>query len=359
MAYERPSIKRLHAYTPGEQPRGGDTIKLNTNENPYPPAPAVLAALENIDPQALRRYPSPMADEFRQVAADLHGVAPENIIATNGGDELLRLVMTCFVEPGEAIGVTRPTYSLYPVLADIHGARVYEVPRSADWALPTDFAARLNAQKVPLGLIVNPHAPSGRLSSVQELSRIAEELNGVLLIDEAYVDFVTPELGHNALPLISQHDNVIILRTLSKGYSLAGLRFGYGIGNADLIATLHKARDSYNQDVISQALAVAALGAQDYVQQTWQKVRAERHRLSVEFNKRGMTVAPSEANFLLVSVPTNGAVNARLLYQALKERGVLVRWFDQPGLDEKLRITLGTEAENDRLLAGVDGFLGG
>jgi len=355
MTYERLSVQRLHAYAPGEQPQGGDIIKLNTNENPYPPPPEVLAALGNVDPQSLRRYPSPMADEFRQVAANLHGVNPENIIATNGGDELLRLALTCFVEPGEAIGVTRPSYSLYPVLADIHGASVFEVPRGDDWALPSDFAAQLNAQQVPLGLVVNPHAPSGRLASADELAGIAEELNGVLLIDEAYVDFVDPGLKHTVLPLIAQFDNVLILRTLSKGYSLAGLRFGYGIGNVDLIAGLHKVRDSYNQDVISQALAVASLGAQEYAHQSWQQVRDERQRLSAELAKRGMNAPQSQANFLLVDIP--GAGKAEQLYQTLKQQGILVRWFDQPRLRDKLRITVGTESESDALLRVIDDYL--
>lgn len=355
MSYERPSVQRLHAYTPGEQPQGGRIIKLNTNENPYPPAPEVLAELGNVDPQALRRYPSPMADEFRQVAAKLHGVRPENIIATNGGDELLRLALTCFVEPGESIGVTRPSYSLYPVLAAIHGASVFEVPRPDDWSLPGDFATKLNAEKVPLGLVVNPHAPSGRLSSVDELAAIADQLKCVLLIDEAYVDFVDPAENHTTLPLVEQFDNVLILRTLSKGYSLAGLRFGYGIGHADLIAGLHKVRDSYNQDVISQALAVASLTAQQYAQQSWQKVRDERQRLSVELAKRGMTSPSSQANFLLVDVSGEGKAEA--LYQQLKQQGILVRWFDQPRLRDKLRITVGAGAENDALIAAVDGWL--
>jgi histidinol-phosphate aminotransferase len=355
MTYERPGIRRLQAYTPGEQPRGGGVIKLNTNENPYPPAPEVLAALGDIDPHALRRYPSPMADEFRQVAARLHGVEPANIIATNGGDELLRLALTCFVEPGEAIGVTRPSYSLYPVLANIHGATVFEVPRPDDWQLPKNFAAQLNAHKVRLGLVVNPHAPSGRLSPASELADIAAELNGVLLIDEAYVDFVDPDLAHTTLPLIQDFDNVLILRTLSKGYSLAGLRFGYGIGNAELIAGLHKVRDSYNQDVISQALAVAALGAQGHAQSNWQRVRDERQRLAREFGQRGMSAPPSQANFLLVNVPTQA--NAQDLYKTLKQQNILVRWFVQPRLQNKLRISIGTVAENGALLAAVDGYL--
>jgi histidinol-phosphate aminotransferase len=190
---------------------------------------------------------------------------------------------------------------------------------------------------------------------VNELAAIADEFKGVLLIDEAYVDFVDPSLNHSTLPLLNQFDNLLILRTLSKGYSLAGLRFGYGIGHADLIAGLHKVRDSYNQDVISQALAVASLTAQQYARQSWQKVRDERERLAAALSQRGMSAPNSEANFLLVDVP--GAGQAEALYQALKQQGILVRWFDQPRLRDKLRISVGSDAENDALLQGVDQFL--
>ena len=358
MAYDRPSISRLQAYAPGEQLRSSSVIKLNTNENPYPPTPAVMAALADIDPHSLRHYPDPTADEFRQVAARLHGVEPENIIVTNGGDELLRLAITCFVEPGESIGVTRPSYSLYPVLAAIHGATMLEIDRPDGWQLPADFAARLNTQQVALALVVNPHAPSGHLSSSAELAAVADELKGVLLIDEAYVDFVDPNLDHSTLALLHQFDNVLILRTLSKGYSLAGLRFGYGIGNAELIAGLHKVRDSYNQDVISQALAVAAIEDQTYASNNWEQVRSERGRLADELAMRGVIGPPSQANFLLVDVRETLGSSAEQLYLALKQQKILVRWFDQPRLWDKLRITIGTADENNGLLAAIDRHLG-
>ena len=354
MNYDRPHIRGLKAYIPGEQPKDRPVIKLNTNENPYPPAPAVMEVLRNIDPQQLRRYPQPFADDFRRAAADLHGVAPENIIATNGGDELLRLVISCFVAPGQSIGVTEPSYSLYPVLAQIHEAGMFAVELGEQWEIPQGFAEQLNRQQIPLALVVNPHAPSGRLTPAQRLAELAEQFNGVLLIDEAYVDFVDPELNYSTLPLVRNRDNVIILRTLSKGYSLAGLRYGYGVGSETLIAALHKIRDSYNKDAIAQGMAVEALRQQEYAAQTWRDVRSERSRLAAELLRRGLSAPPSQANFLLVSVPEDQCGGAEALYLALKQRDILVRWFDQPRLRDKLRITIGTAEENSALLTAID-----
>src|SRR5262245_19810724 len=236
MGYERKRIAEMHGYVPGKQPASSETIKLNTNENPYPPAPAVLQALTAIAPDSLRRYPPPSADALRARAAQVHGVAAENVVAVNGGDELLRLAFTTFVEPGAPIGVVEPSYSLYPVLAEIHGSPIVRVDSESDWSLPDDLGARMRAEGVKLLLLVNPQAPSGHLTQAARLAELAREIDGVLLIDEAYVDFVDPELGHDAAALVNAHDNVLVLRTFSKGYSLAGLRAGYGLGAASLIA---------------------------------------------------------------------------------------------------------------------------
>src|SRR5262245_23060711 len=193
MGYERKRIAEMHGYVPGKQPASSETIKLNTNENPYPPAPAVLQALTAIAPDSLRRYPPPSADALRARAAQVHGVAAENVVAVNGGDELLRLALTTFVEPGAPIGVVEPSYSLYPVLAEIHGSPLVRVPLEADWSLPEDLGPRMQRAGVRLLMLVNPHAPSGHLTEVARLSQLARELSAVLLLDEAYVDFVDPE----------------------------------------------------------------------------------------------------------------------------------------------------------------------
>jgi histidinol-phosphate aminotransferase len=351
MGYERANIEAMHGYVPGKQPASADTIKLNTNENPYPPAPAVMQALAEVPADALRRYPPPSADGFREVAAALHHVGKDQIVAVNGGDELLRLALTTFVEPGAAIGVVEPSYSLYPVLAQIHGSPLLRVDAERDWSWPASTAAQMNRAGVALVLVVNPHAPSGALTAAARVAELARELDGVLLVDEAYVDFVDPELGHDVVALTAQHDNVLVLRTLSKGYSLAGLRFGYGIGASSLIAPLlWKTRDSYNVDAVAQRLATVALREQAHAADSWRRVRSERARLRDALARLGFELAgASQSNFLLARVPPSASAPA--LQAALEARGVLVRYFAEPRLLDSLRITVGTPEQNDRLLA--------
>ena len=352
----------MHGYTPGKQPLSHDTIKLNTNENPYPPSPVVMDALHAIEPEQLRRYPEPLADGFRNATAALHGVTPEQIVAVNGGDELLRLAITTFVEPGRPIGVLTPSYSLYPVLAAVHDSPVVSVPAGTDFAVPDHFAQRMNDEGVNLVLLVNPHAPSGQLTSVTRIAELARELEGVLLVDEAYVDFVDPECKHDLLPLLRAHDNLLLLRTLSKGYSLAGLRFGYGLGCASLIAPLlTKTRDSYNVDAIAQRLAAAAIKDQAYARETWRAVRAERARVYTALHALGFSMPDSQTNFVLAQVPARmpaGATSAAALQRELEARGILLRYFGEPRLDTSLRITIGTPQQNDRLLAALRELLG-
>jgi histidinol-phosphate aminotransferase len=350
MAYERASIERMQGYVPGKQPTSSDTIKLNTNENPYPPAASVLEALRAITPDALRRYPEPLAAGFRSASAALHGLAPNQLVAVNGGDELLRLAVTTFVEPGAPIGVLSPSYSLYPVLAAIHGSPVVSLPANSDFSVPAELAAHMNSCGVNLCLLVNPHAPSGHLTSRAQLSAIARDLKGVLLIDEAYVDFVDPQLQHDLVPLLAQHDNVLLLRTLSKGYSLDGLRFGYGMGCAELIAPLlGKTRDSYNVDVIAQQLATAAISDQASARRTWQQVQSERAHVTSQLRALGFDVPDSQSNFVLAERSTPDP-NALELQRALEGRGILVRHFAEPRLEQALRITIGTPEQNARLL---------
>jgi len=350
MGYERSSIAAMRGYVPGKQLASKDVIKLNSNENPYPPSPAVLQALSQLDPDRLRRYPPPAADDFRALAARLHGLRPEQVVAVNGGDELLRMVITTFVDPGEPLGVIEPSYSLYPVLADIHGSPVVRVESRPDFSPPADLAARMNEAGVKLLFLVNPHAPSGHLTTPAALGELARAFRGVLLIDEAYVDFVDPALHHNVVPLLAQHDNVLLLRSLSKGYSLAGVRFGYGLGPADLIAPLlWKTRDSYNVDAISQLLACAALQHRAEAEQSCALVRSERARLGSALAELGFNVVgPSQANFLLAYAPAGAS--AAKLQRELEERRLLVRHFDEPRLRDALRISIGTTAQNDRLL---------
>ena len=356
MPYERNIIAALEGYVPGRQPARADVVKLNTNENPYPPCGAVMQALSDFDADSLRRYPPPTADAFRAVAATRHGVGVDNVIATNGSDELLRLAITTFVDPGQPIGIIDPSYSLYPVLAAVHGSPLLTVTASDDWSLPSQLAATLNAARVPLTMIVNPHAPSGRLTDAAELTNLARDLDGVLLLDEAYVDFVDPDCDYDMVGELAGLDNVLIARTLSKGYSLAGLRFGYGLASPALIEPmLTKTRDSYNVDVVAQRLAAVALEHSGEAAHSWSRVRKERARLTHALIGLGHQVTPSQTNFLLARVPRGRA--ARQILAELDRRGVLVRHFDTPGLDDCLRITVGTPEDNDRLIGALTEML--
>lgn len=356
MPTPRQNIQQLSAYTPGEQLDTSVVTKLNTNENPYPPSPKVMDAVRTLPAEKLRVYPPPLAEPFRQAAAALHNVQPENIIATNGGDELLRLLLTCYCEPGQqrgatagGIGVTDPTYSLYPVLAAIQDTPVMSVDRADDFSLVDDTVERWNSAGCAVGMIVNPHAPTGRIESLDTLRDLAQRFAGLLLIDEAYIDFAPTD----AVQLVRDGvDNVILLRSLSKGYSLAGLRFGYGIAHANIIAALDKARDSYNTDALSQAAAVAAITDQPYAKATWAKVIEQRERLAAELRNRGFVVLDSQSNFVLCTPPDKH--KAGDLYAKLKARNLLVRYFNAPRLDDKLRITVGTAEQVSKLLDAID-----
>ena len=346
----------MTGYVYGEQPDDPAVVKLNTNENPYPPSAAVERAMRGFDADTLRRYPPATAEPLRRLVAERLGVLPEQVVVTNGGDEALRLAITTFVDPGATFGTTDPGYSLCPVLAGVQGCAVEAIPMTADWSVPGDFARRLNARGTRLACIVNPHAPSGALVEAGTVAAIAAELDGVLLVDEAYVDFVDPALGHDLTPLVAERDNVLLLRTLSKGYSLAGLRIGFLVGDAGLIdPVVTKTRDSYNVDAIAQELGTAAYADQKHARKTWRAVLRERHRLVDELRARRFRVAESQANFVLAEA--SGDRSAKTVFEGLRQRGILVRHFDTPRLAQSLRITVGTPAENDALIEALDDIL--
>tara|TARA_B110000444_G_scaffold256029_1_gene291559 strand:+ start:180 stop:1256 length:1077 start_codon:yes stop_codon:yes gene_type:complete len=356
MSFERKNIEKMQGYAAGEQTGAAGTIKLNTNENPYPPSSQVAEALAAIDVAALRRYPSAMADSFREAASRLHNISPEQIIPTNGGDELLRLVLTTYVEQQDSIVVCKPSYSLYPVLAEIQGCKFEEIPLQDDWSMPEDFLEQLNTSTAKLLILVNPNAPTGTLLRADYLAKVAENFSGLLLIDEAYVDFVDPELNYDSISLINSHDNILILRTLSKAYSLAGLRFGYGIGAKSLIEPMmFKTRDSYNTDHIAQSLATAALDSSEYARENCTRIRLSREQLRVDLQKLGLSSAESQSNFILCQVPES--IGAKKLYTYLKERNILIRYFDQDRLRDRLRISIGSDAENTALTTAIKEFI--
>ena len=350
MSYERDNIRRMAGYVYGEQPQNAEYIKLNTNENPYPPSPAVRQALAGFDVAALRRYPPATAETLRERIATRFSLHRDQVIVTNGGDEGLRLTITTFVDPGATFGMAEPSYSLYPVLAKVQDCRLVDIPLCRDWTLPANLARQLNAAEAKLTCLVNPHAPSGALTTADEIAALAAALDGVLLIDEAYADFVDPQRNHDLAPLLQTHDNLLLLRTFSKGYSLAGLRVGFLLGAAGLIEPmLTKTRDSFNVSALGQTLATAALADTAHAQQCWQKIRQERQRLTNALRQLGFVVADSQTNFVLAQVPDNAS--AADIQQRLRERKILVRHFDTPRLANCLRISVGTMEENDVLLA--------
>lgn len=346
----RSTVARMAGYAPGEQPRPGEkVIKLNTNENPYPPSPKVFEAIRSVSPESLRRYPQPMADDFRRVAARHHRVTPAHILAGNGSDDILQIALRSYCGPGDVLASPDPTYSLYPVLAELADVRFVTVPWGPDWSLPTAALLATNPGAI---FFANPNAPSGTWVPPADIGALAAQTNALVLVDEAYVDFA----GEDCVGLLARHDNVLISRTLSKGYGLAGLRFGYAVAHPSIIEQMAKVKDSYNCDAIAIAAACAALDDQAYARQQWARVTSERVRVTDELEHRGFSVLPSRGNFVLATTP--GAASARPLYDAMKTGGVLVRFFDKPGLSDKLRITVGSPEENTAMFAALDTALG-
>ena len=356
----RPLVRELHAYVPGEQPKIKGLVKLNTNENPYPPSPKVLAAVKKATDARLRLYPNPTAQVLREKLAKLHGCAPENILVGNGSDELLALAVRAFVEPkpnsrlkiknSKLVKATvqyfTPSYSLYPVLADIHGAAKNEVRLKPDFSLPGVTELK-RAKKwkfdAALTFVTTPNAPSGRGYKTSELEKLCRAQRGVVILDEAYVDFAK----ENAMKLALRFPHVLVARTFSKAYSLCFQRVGYFVGHRDLIAALHKIRDSYNVNGLGQTAAVATLGDLKYYRANFKKIISTREWLSRELTKFGFRVFPSQTNFILVRPPR---FSAHEWQQKLRGQKILVRWFNFPEVKNHLRITVGTQAETEALV---------
>ncbi len=358
----RPIVRRLHPYVPGEQPRIKGLVKLNTNENPYPPSPRVLAATRAAVDGRLRLYPNPTADLLRLKLARLHRCRPENIIAGNGSDELLAMAVRAFVEPRAGRGTRsskclvqffHPSYSLYPVLADIHGATSNPVPLGAEFDLPSladlkrahrwDFRAALT-------FVTTPNAPSGHGYPTARLEELCRAQRGVVVLDEAYVDFAR----QHAMTLALRYPNVLVSRTFSKAYALCFQRVGYFVGHAELIAALHKIRDSYNVNGLGQVAAVVTLDNLPYYRANFREIIATRERLSRELAALGFQVFPSQTNFILARPPR---FPARTWLQKLRDRRVLVRWFSDPAVRDYLRITIGTPDQAAALVKAVRAIL--
>ena len=348
MKYIRKSLDNVAGYTPGEQPQHPDLIKLNTNENPYPPSPKLMQAIADLDGETLRKYPDPLATEFRTAVANAYGYpSPEWVIAGNGMDELLALALRTFVDPGNEVLSVYPTYSLYEVLCALHGAPINYLELDESFNLPDAFFAA----QAPLCFLARPNAPTGISAPKEEVARFCQAFDGVVVIDEAYVDFADDD----CIDFPKKFDNVIVMRTFSKSFSLAGMRIGIGIANPDLITGFLKTKDSYNIDTVSQAVGLAALNDIAYMNENAEKLRSTRTNLRDALLNLGFNVPTSQTNFLLAQCKTPD--QAKKIFNQLRNTGILVRYFPQPRLDNALRITIGTDQQSNALIAALKKLL--
>lgn len=346
--YVRSDIRALDGYTTGEQQPG--FTKLNTNECAYPPSPAVRRTLAAIPNEALRLYPDPTSRRLRELASARYGFPADGIIAGNGSDDCLTILYRTFLRPGDRVACPWPSYGLYDTLAVLQGASLTQVeyrrPAGArTWQLPV---AELASSGARLVLVANPNNPSSTLTPAAELLELADRMDGILVVDEAYVDFALPtDAGASLLPHLAAHPNVVVLRTFSKSYSLAGARLGLLFAAPALVAEMNKVKDSYNVNALTQAIGAAALEDHAYHTEMVSRTVLERARLERELGTFGWTWPEARGNFLLVEAGTR----ARAMFEVLRKEKILVRYWDTPELRECIRITVGTREQNDALLA--------
>jgi histidinol-phosphate aminotransferase len=342
--YIAKNVAALQAYTPGEQPQDRGIVKLNTNENPYPPSSQVTAALAAFPAERLRLYPDPRAMALRRRVAEMHGCRVEQVFVGNGSDEILALATRAFVNNDGSIGYFVPSYSLYPVLADIRGVerRPVELGPDFTWRMPDDFRASLF-------LLTTPNAPTAMQYDRAAVTAFCRRFDGVVLLDEAYVDFARDNFLD--LALAPGNANTLVMRTLSKSFSLAGLRLGYLIGPEPLIAAVDKVKDSYNLDMLTQAVGLAALSDLASMRANVRRIQATRERLRAALTAAGWRVLPSETNFIFARPPDG---NAQAMFDRLRAKKIFVRYFPGPRTGEFLRITVGADAEIDALLAAMN-----
>jgi histidinol-phosphate aminotransferase len=366
--YWNSRVKNISPYVPGEQPKDRKFIKLNTNENPYPPSPKVIKAVQEAANERLRLYPDPQCTALREAVAGRYGVKSEQVFAGNGSDEILAFAFAAFFESSsvnrdEPVLFPDITYSFYPVYADLWDIPYRTIP------VGEDFSINISDYKTPSGGVVfpNPNAPTGiplLLSDVFSLAEYLEKLDKVLIVDEAYAAFG----AESAVPFINKHGNILTVHTLSKSASLAGLRGGYAIGNSELIEGLCRVRDSFNSytvDRLALAGAEAAVSDAAYYDEINRRVIATRERVAEALRSHGFIVLPSAANFIFVKAPINAlaekskpCISGADLMAALRERGILVRHFNKNRISDYLRVSMGTDEEMDAFLEACTAIIG-
>ena len=341
----RKNIAEMAGYVPGFQPQEEGWIKLNTNENPYPPSPKVAAAIAAEmanDGEKLRQYPDAGSREARRVAAELYGVAPEWVIMANGSDELLNNLIRAFVGEGEELAYIHPSYSYYATLGEIQGAKIRTFGLTEDFKI-ADFPERYHGK---LFFLTSPNAPLGFVFANKYIEELAQHCSGMLVVDEAYVDFA----DDSAMRLVEKYENIVVTRTFSKSYSLAGMRLGLAVARPEVIAALDKIRDHYHLDRLALVAAVAALQDQEYLEDKVDRIRNVRDCFSNELRNIGYRVIPSHGNFIFASPPDG---DGKRVYDALFARKILVRYFSDPLLKHGLRISIGTCDEMAKTLEAL------
>lgn len=340
----RPNVARMHGYVPGEQPDHPDVIKLNTNENPYPPAPAVRSLFNEPPERWLRLYPDPVFRKLRQALAELHGCSLDHVFCGNGSDEILSLCIRAFVPSDGTIGYFEPSYSLYPVLAEAADVPVQPIPLNQDFTCPPPA----DSYDASLFFWTNPNAPTSLRVGKEGIEAFAQRSEGVVVVDEAYVDFADADCVSLALT----HPNVLVTRTFSKSCGLAGIRLGYAIGHPELVEALFKIKDAYNINRLTQELGVVAVAEHAYMRETVARIVQTRERIGEALSERGYKTYPSQTNFLWVQPPDG--VEAATLYDKLRSANVFVRYFPGPVTGQHLRITIGTDSQMDTFLTALD-----
>lgn len=345
------AASQLSPYTPGEQPQDMRYIKLNTNENPYPPSPEVVAAIRSFDAHSLRLYPDPTAAEFRAAMADDYGLKPEQVFAGAGSDEVLGYAFMAFHDRGDKVYFPDITYGFYQVYADLCGLCATKIPLREDFTIDVEDYFGLDGSI----FIANPNAPTGICLSTDEIRQILQQnRDRLVVIDEAYIDFAR---GGSCVKLIHEYDNLLVVQTFSKSRSLAGMRLGAGFGNAELMRGLERIKYSfnpYNLDRIALAAGIAAIKNASNMRETAARIIKNREHMRARLEHLGFTVLPSEANFLFCK---NDAVSGKDLYEKLKQNGVLVRHFGTDRIKDFIRVTVGDEDETEQFLSRLEGLL--
>lgn len=362
--YIRPELLAMKGYIPGEQPKPGEAVKLNTNENPYRASEKVYDAIRRVADEGLSRYPDPIGREVQNAVARKFGVDPGSVLCGNGSDDLLTILTRTFVGCGELLRLPYPSYILYRSLAEIQGAFSEQVSFNPDWTLPSAFymdpaVDPTNSYPKPdasndlrLVFLPNPNSPSGTVVSQEQILEIATNLPCPLVVDEAYADFSEK----SAISLIEKCSKIIVCRTLSKSYALAGLRFGFLIADPKFIDAMLKVKDSYNCDSLSIAAAAAALADDDWLRDNRTKILATRARMTKRMRKLGFDVPTSEANFIWCS---RTDIPLKPIYEFLKRNGFLVRYMDYPGWGDGLRISVGTDEQTDACIDLIERYIEG